>query len=88
MTDTTYVQTLRKTISGEFYYGAMCRETERRIAISPDPSRGKQRYFQSGETIVSCNHCQKEHRIRQPRYILFSANRIGMIISIVSDPFR
>jgi hypothetical protein len=47
MTDTTYVQQLRKTISGEF---------------SADTSRGKQRYSQSGETIVSCNHCHKTHR--------------------------
>jgi hypothetical protein len=62
MTDTTYVQQLRKTISGEFYFGAMCRETKRRIAISTDTSRGKQRYSQSGETIVSCNHCHKTHR--------------------------
>ena len=76
MTDTTYVQTFRKTISGEFYYGAMCRETERRIAISPDPSRGKQRYFQSGETIVSCNHCQKEHRFDNRD--IFSFQQIGL----------
>ncbi len=62
MADITYVQQLRKTVSGEFYFGAMCRETKRRIAISIDTSRGKQRYSQSGETIVSCNHCQKEHR--------------------------
>ena len=34
MTDISYVQQLRKTISGEFYFGAMCRETKRRIAIS------------------------------------------------------
>ena len=26
MTDTTYVQQLRKTILGEFYFGAMCHE--------------------------------------------------------------
>jgi len=63
MTDTTYVQQLRKTISGEFYFGAMCRETKRRIAISTDTSRGKQRYSQSGETVVSCNHCHKTHRL-------------------------
>jgi hypothetical protein len=63
MTDTTYVQQLRRTISGEFYFGAMCRETKRRIAISTDTSRGKQRYSQSGETIVSCNHCHKTHRL-------------------------
>src|SRR6266446_10611231 len=63
MTDLTYVQQLRKTISGEFYFGAMCRETKRRIAISTDTSRGKQRYSQSGETIVSCNHCHKTHRL-------------------------
>ena len=62
MTDITYVQQLGKTISGEFYFGAMCRETKRRIAISTDTSRGKQRYSQSGETIVSCNHCHKTHR--------------------------
>ena len=49
MTDTSYVQQLRKTTSGEFYFGAMCRETKRRIAISTDASRGKQRYSQSGE---------------------------------------
>jgi hypothetical protein len=35
---------------------------KRRIAISTDTSRGKQRYSQSGETIVSCNHCHKTHR--------------------------
>jgi len=63
MTDTTYVQQLRKMISGEFYFGAMCRETKRRIAISTDTSRGKQRYSQSGETVVSCNHCHKTHRL-------------------------
>src|SRR5690348_17803051 len=62
MTDTTHVQQLRKTISGEFYFGAMCRETKRRIAISTDTSRGKQSYSQSAETIVSCNHCHKTHR--------------------------
>ena len=49
MTDTSYVQQLRKTTSGEFYFGAMCRETKRRIAISTDASRGKQRYSQSGD---------------------------------------
>jgi hypothetical protein len=83
MTDTTYVQQLRRTISAEFYFGAMCRETKRRIAISTDTSRGKQRYSQSGETIVSCNHCHKTHRFDNPRHILFSASRMGMIISIV-----
>ena len=83
MTDTSYVQQLRKTTSGEFYFGAMCRETKRRIAISTDTSRGKQRYSQSGESIVSCNHCQKDSPVRQPRHILFSASRMGMIISIV-----
>jgi mercuric ion transport protein len=50
MTDITYLQQLRQTIFGEFYFGAMCHETKRRIAISPDASRGKQRYSQSGET--------------------------------------
>ena len=39
MTDTTYVQQLRKTILGEFYFGAMCHETKRRIAISPVAAR-------------------------------------------------
>src|SRR5712672_3246444 len=59
----TYVQQLRKTISGHFYFGVMCRETRRRIAISPDTSGGKQRYSHAGETIVSsCNHCHKTHR--------------------------
>jgi hypothetical protein len=62
MPDITYVQQLRKTISGHFYFGAMCRETRRRIAISPDTSGGKQRYSHSGETIVSCNHCHNTHR--------------------------
>jgi hypothetical protein len=47
MTDTAYVQQLRKTTHGEFYFGTMCRETRRRIAISPDKSGGKQRYSQS-----------------------------------------
>jgi len=63
MTDITYVQQLRETISGEFYFGTMCRETKRRIAISTDTSRGNQRYSQSGETIVSCSHCHKTDRL-------------------------
>ena len=50
MTDTTYVQQLGKTISGRSYFGAMCRETRRRIAIAPDASGGTQRYSHSGET--------------------------------------
>jgi hypothetical protein len=62
MADIAYVQQLRKTISGHFYFGVMCRETRRRIAISPDTSGGKQRYSHAGETIVSCNHCHKTHR--------------------------
>jgi hypothetical protein len=62
MTDTTYVDQLRKSISGEFYFGTMCRETRRRIAISTDTSKGKLRYSQPGETIVSCHHCRKTHR--------------------------
>ena len=62
MTDTTYVDQLRKSISGEFYFGTMCRETRRRIAISTDTSKGKLRYSQSGETIVSCHHCLETHR--------------------------
>jgi hypothetical protein len=62
MADITYVQQLGKTISGHFYFGVMCRETRRRIAISPDTSGGKQRYSHAGETIVSCNHCHKTHR--------------------------
>ena len=72
MTDITYLRQLRQTISGEFYFGAMCHETKQRIAISPDASRGKQRYSQSGETIVSCHHCQKEHRFDNRIYSLFS----------------
>jgi hypothetical protein len=75
MTDTTYVLQLRRTISGEFYFGAMCRETKRRIAISTDTSRGKQRYSQSGETIVSCNHCHKTHRF--DNYDIFFFRQLG-----------
>src|SRR6266403_2998857 len=75
MTDATYVQQLRRTISGEFYFGAMCHETKRRIAISTDASRGKQRYSQSGETIVSCNHCHKTHRF--DNYDIFSFRQVG-----------
>jgi hypothetical protein len=75
MADITYVQQLRKTVSGEFYFGAKCRETKRRIAISIDTSRGKQRYSQSDETIVSCNHCQKEHRFDNRD--IFSFQQVG-----------
>jgi hypothetical protein len=75
MTDTTYVQQLRRTISGEFYFGAMCRETRRRIAISTDASSGKQRYSQSGQTIVSCNHCHKTHRF--DNYDIFTFRQVG-----------
>jgi len=83
MTDTTYVQQLRKTISGEFYFGAMCRETKRRIAISTDTSRGKQRYSQSGETIVSCNHCHKTHRLDNRD--IFSFPQVGWEWSSLSS---
>jgi hypothetical protein len=75
MTDTTYVDQLRKTISGEFYFGTMCRETRRRIAISTDASKGKLRYLQSGETIVSCRHCRKTHRF--DNHDIFSFQQVG-----------
>ena len=39
MTDITYVRQLRRPISGEFYFGAMCHETKQRIAISPDANK-------------------------------------------------
>jgi hypothetical protein len=86
VTGTTYVQQLGRTISGEFYFGAMCRETRRRIAISPDSSGGKQRYSHSGETIVSCHHCHKTHRFDNRDIILFYASRMGMRpVIIVTD---
>ena len=75
MTDTTYVDQLRKTISGEFYFGTMCRETRRRIAISTDASKGKLRYLQSGETVVSCRHCRKTHRF--DNHDIFSFQQVG-----------
>jgi hypothetical protein len=75
MTDTTYVEQLRKTISGESYFGTMCRETRRRIAISTDASKGKLRYSRSGETMVTCHHCGKIHR--RDNYDIFSFQQIG-----------
>jgi hypothetical protein len=79
MADITYVQQLRKTVSGEFYFGAMCRETKRRIAISIDTSRGKQRYSQSGDDSV-LQSLSKRAPVRQPRHILFSASWMGITI--------
>jgi hypothetical protein len=76
MTETAYVQQLRKAISGDFYFGAMCRDTRRRIAISIDVSKGKQRYSQSGETVVSCLHCQKSHRFDNRD--IFSFQQVGL----------
>ncbi len=55
MTDITYVRQLRQTISGEFYFGAMCHETKRRIAISPDAIRGKQRYSRGANDAISAS---------------------------------
>jgi hypothetical protein len=75
MFDTTFVDQLGKTISGEFYFGAMCRETRRRIAISTDTSKGKLRYSQPGETIVSCHHCRKTHRLDNRD--IFSFQQVG-----------
>jgi hypothetical protein len=75
MPDTAYVQRLRKTTPGEFYFGVMCRETKRRIAISIDTSAGKQRYAQSGETIVSCDYCRTTHRCDNRD--IFSFQQIG-----------
>jgi hypothetical protein len=72
MFDTTYVDQLGKTISGEFYFGIMCRETRRRIAISTDTSKGKLRYSQPGETIVSCHHCRETVGSTIVIYSLFS----------------
>ena len=83
MTDTTYVEQFRKTISGEFYFGTMCRETRRRIAISTDASKGKLRYSRSGETIVSCHHCGKIHRRDNRDIFSFQQGRVGMTISII-----
>jgi predicted metal-dependent RNase len=74
--DTTYVRQPRSTIDGEFFFGAMCRETRRRIAISTDPSRGTQRYAQSGETIVSCPHCRGTHRLNNRD--IFSFRQVGL----------
>jgi hypothetical protein len=39
MTDTTYVQQLRKTISGEFYFGAMCHDGLRSRLMRVEGSR-------------------------------------------------
>jgi redox-regulated HSP33 family molecular chaperone len=75
MTDTRYVEQLRKTMPGEFYFGAMCRETRPRIAISTDTSEGKLRYSQSGETIVSCHHCRTTHQFDNRD--IFSFQQIG-----------
>jgi hypothetical protein len=72
MFDTTYVDQLGKTISGEFYFGTMCRETRRRIAISTDTSKGKLRYSQPGETIVYCHHYRKTHRFDNRDIFSFS----------------
>ena len=76
MADTRYVEQLRKAVSGEFYFGTMCRETRRRIAIATDTSEGKRRYSQSGETMVSCNYCQKIHRIDNRD--IFSFQQVGL----------
>jgi hypothetical protein len=62
----------------------MCRETKRRIAISTDTSRGKQRYSQSGETIVSCNHCHKTHRFDNRD--IFSFPQVGPYKSALTGP--
>ena len=35
MADTTYVEQLRKAVSGEFYFGTMCRETSRWLSAIP-----------------------------------------------------
>jgi hypothetical protein len=48
MFDTTYVDQLGRTISGEFYFGTMCRETRRRIAISTDTSPSRQSQYKDG----------------------------------------
>ena len=75
MADTTYVDQLGKMIPGEFYFGTMCRETRRRIAISTDTSKGTLRYSRSGETIVSCHHCRKTHRFDNRD--IFSFQQVG-----------
>jgi hypothetical protein len=49
--------------------------SRRRIAISTDTSKGKLRYSQSGETIVSCHHCRKTHRFDNRD--IFSFQQIG-----------
>jgi hypothetical protein len=77
MADTRYVEQLRKAVSGEFYFGTMCRETRRRIAIATDTSEGKRRYSQSGETMVSCNYCQKTTGSTIAMCFLFSKSDYG-----------
>jgi hypothetical protein len=75
MTETAHVQQLRAAILGEFYFGVMCRDTRRRIAISADASEGRERYSRSGETVVSCNHCGKAHRFDNRD--IFSFQQLG-----------
>jgi hypothetical protein len=53
----------------------MC-HTRRRIAISIDESEGKQRYSHSGDTVVSCIHCQKSHRFDNRD--IFSFQQVGL----------
>ena len=72
MADTTYVQQLRKTISGEFYFGAMCHETKRRIAISPDAIRGKQRYYRGARRQYPVITVKKSTGLTIAIYSLFS----------------
>jgi hypothetical protein len=75
VTETAHVRQLRKAISGDFYFGVMC-HTRRRIAISIDESEGKQRYSHSGDTVVSCIHCQKSHRFDNRD--IFSFQQVGL----------
>lgn len=82
MTETAHVRKLRKAISGDFYFGVMCHDTRRRIAISIDESEGKQRYSHSGETVLYS--LSKKSPVRQSRHILFPAGWLGMTVSATS----
>jgi hypothetical protein len=71
MTDITYVQQLRRTISGEFYFGAMCRETKRRIVVN-----GSATQFSSAKQAEAWLRTSKGHAV-PPERLAALVRRLG-----------
>jgi hypothetical protein len=62
----------QETKPGEFYYGIDCPKTGKKIAVSPDPSRGE-RPFHHNISSIYCHWCDQLHFFEPTEVSTFQA---------------